>query len=76
VWLLQSLESAANVIVGGVGLLVMGGTPRLPLSLFAVSGAAQVSAKGFFSLALTNSVSFPVATLAKSGKMVRRTWRH
>jgi len=37
--------------------------------MFAISGAAQVSAKACTSLALANGLSFPVATLAKSGKM-------
>jgi UDP-galactose transporter B1 len=38
--------------------------------LFALSGATQVCAKAFTSLALAYGVSFPVVTLAKSGKMV------
>jgi UDP-galactose transporter B1 len=42
----------------------------LPLDLFALSGATQVCAKAFTSLALAYGVSFPVVTLAKSGKMV------
>lgn len=69
-WFLQALEALANVIVGFGGLLVTGGTKNLPQNLFAMTGAAQVSAKAFTSLALANGVSFPVVTLAKSGKMV------
>ena len=38
--------------------------------MFALSGITQVSAKAFTSLALASCVSFPVVTLAKSGKMV------
>lgn len=38
--------------------------------MFALSGVSQVSAKAFTSLALASGVSFPVVTLAKSGKMV------
>jgi UDP-galactose transporter B1 len=38
--------------------------------MFALSGAAQVCAKAFTSLSLASGVSFPVVTLAKSGKMV------
>ena len=38
--------------------------------MFALSGATQVCAKAFTSLALASGVSFPVVTLAKSGKMV------
>jgi UDP-galactose transporter B1 len=58
------------VILGGVGLWLSGATPNLPQNLFALSGFTQVSAKAFTSLALANGVSFPVVTLAKSGKMV------
>jgi UDP-galactose transporter B1 len=60
----------ANVVVGGVGMQISGGTANLPQSLFALSGAAQVCAKAFTSLSLASGVSFPVVTLAKSGKMV------
>jgi UDP-galactose transporter B1 len=38
--------------------------------MFALSGATQVCAKAFTSLSLASGVSFPVVTLAKSGKMV------
>jgi len=70
-WFLQCLEAAANVIVGYLGLMISGGiTPNMPKKMFAVSGVTQVSAKAFTSLALANGLSFPVATLAKSGKMV------
>jgi UDP-galactose transporter B1 len=47
-----------------------GQTAGLPLEMFALSGATQVCAKAFTSLALVSGVSFPVVTLAKSGKMV------
>ena len=46
-----------------------GATQGIPLRMFGISGAAQVSAKACTSLALANGLSFPVATLAKSGKM-------
>jgi UDP-galactose transporter B1 len=69
-WFLQALEALANVIVGAIGLFVTGGTKELPLNLFALSGGTQVCAKAFTSLALAQGVSFPVVTLAKSGKMV------
>lgn len=58
------------MIIGGVGLLLSGRTKNLPLDMFALSGATQVCAKAFTSLALASGVSFPVVTLAKSGKMV------
>lgn len=47
-----------------------GPTRNLPQMQFAMSGAAQVCAKAFTSLSLASGVSFPVVTLAKSGKMV------
>jgi len=68
-WFLQVLEALANVIVGFVGMSLVGATQGIPLKMFAISGAAQVSAKSCTSLALANGLSFPVATLAKSGKM-------
>jgi len=69
-WFLQVLEALANVLVGFIGLQLTGGSKGLPLKMFALSGTTQVSAKAFTSLALANGLSFPVATLAKSGKMV------
>ena len=47
-----------------------GPTKGLPLKMFALAGTSQVFAKAFTSLALASGLSFPVATLAKSGKMV------
>jgi len=68
-WFLQVLEALANVIVGFVGMQLMGPTAGIPLRMFGISGASQVTAKACTSLALANGLSFPVATLAKSGKM-------
>lgn len=68
-WFLQALEALANVVLGFVGMLITGRTKGIPLRMFGISGATQVSAKAFTSLALANGLSFPVATLAKSGKM-------
>jgi UDP-galactose transporter B1 len=69
-WFLQLIESLSNVLVGGVGLLLAGATPGLPQKPFAISGVSQVCAKAFTSLSLASGVSFPVVTLAKSGKMI------
>ena len=69
-WFLQLLEAAANVIVGFLGMMASGRTVGIPQKMFAISGVTQVSAKAFTSLALANGLSFPVATLAKSGKML------
>jgi solute carrier family 35 (UDP-galactose transporter), member B1 len=68
-WFLQVLEALANVIIGFIGMQITGPTKGIPLRMFGISGAAQVSAKACTSLALANGLSFPVATLAKSGKM-------
>mmetsp|Transcript_14975 Transcript_14975/g.18980 ORF Transcript_14975/g.18980 Transcript_14975/m.18980 type:complete len:377 (-) Transcript_14975:113-1243(-) len=68
-WFLQVLEAFANVVIGFVGMKLMGETKGIPLKMFGISGASQVSAKACTSLALANGLSFPVATLAKSGKM-------
>jgi UDP-galactose transporter B1 len=75
------LESLANVMFGVIALVLIGltasdgskgwwgGTPHLPKKPFLLTGLTQVCSKGFTSLALANGLSFPVATLAKSGKM-------
>jgi UDP-galactose transporter B1 len=68
-WFLQVLEALANVVIGFIGMQITGPTKGIPLTMFGISGAAQVSAKACTSLALANGLSFPVATLAKSGKM-------
>jgi UDP-galactose transporter B1 len=68
-WFLQVLEALANVVIGFLGMQLTGPTKGIPLRMFGISGAAQVSAKACTSLALANGLSFPVATLAKSGKM-------
>ena len=68
-WFLQVLEALANVVIGYIGMQLSGPTKGIPLRMFGISGAAQVSAKACTSLALANGLSFPVATLAKSGKM-------
>lgn len=68
-WFLQVLEAFANVVIGFVGMKLMGETKGIPLKMFGISGASQVTAKACTSLALANGLSFPVATLAKSGKM-------
>lgn len=68
-WFLQVLEALANVIFGFFGRMLIGGTSGIPQKMFVISGVTQVCAKACTSLALANGLSFPVATLAKSGKM-------
>ena len=50
--------------------MIFGAQKKLPLHLFIPAGTSQVLAKACTSLALANALSFPVVTLAKSGKMV------
>ena len=70
-WFLQVLEALANVCIGAAGLKLTGGaTKGLPLKIFMMGGTSQVCAKAFTSLALASGLSFPVVTLAKSGKMI------
>jgi len=75
-WLLQVLEAAANVLLGFVCMVAFEGTRFGQLSPsgiqvpYLVSGALQVSAKYCTTSAMIAGVSFPVATLAKSSKMV------
>jgi UDP-galactose transporter B1 len=70
VFFLQALEAAANVVIAGIALLIIGSQKSLPLQLFLPAGAGQVFAKASMSLALANGLAFSVATLAKSAKMV------
>jgi len=75
-WLLQVLEAGANVFLGFLCMLIVEGTRFGPLSSpaiqvpYLVSGALQVSAKYCTTYSMIAGVSFPVATLAKSSKMV------
>ena len=70
IWWLQVLEAAANVLVSFAFLAYTGFTRNIPHDMFAMTGFTQVSAKYCTNAALAAGVSFPVATLAKSGKMV------
>jgi len=67
---LQAIEAFANVLAAGIGMRIVGRQKGLPLHLFISAGVSQVLAKACTSLALANALSFPVVTLAKSGKMV------
>ena len=67
----QVCEALANIIVAFIGRQVLekGGTQNLPMKFFGLAGVAQVCAKSFTLEALKNGLSFPVVTLAKSGKV-------
>jgi UDP-galactose transporter B1 len=47
-WFLQVLEALANVLIGFVGMQLTGPTKGIPLRMFAISGAAQVTAQGLY----------------------------
>jgi len=64
VWFLQACECLMNVVVGVLG----GGIGRG--GWFGVSGVSQVVAKVLTSLSLSHGLSFPIATLAKSCKLL------
>lgn len=70
VWLLQLLEALANVLVGSIGRHLYGFQPGLPQQQLMCAGITQVFSKYCLSLSLVSGLSFPVATLAKSAKMV------
>eukprot|EP00929_Paragymnodinium_shiwhaense_P110058 TRINITY_DN76771_c0_g1_i1.p2 TRINITY_DN76771_c0_g1~~TRINITY_DN76771_c0_g1_i1.p2 ORF type:complete len:327 (+),score=96.44 TRINITY_DN76771_c0_g1_i1:125-1105(+) len=70
-WFLQILEALANVILGGICVFLFeGGFRSVPMKPYIISGALQVSAKYCTTASMVYGVSFPVATLAKSSKMV------
>eukprot|EP00419_Tripos_fusus_P000087 CAMPEP_0172685278 /NCGR_PEP_ID=MMETSP1074-20121228/20128_1 /TAXON_ID=2916 /ORGANISM="Ceratium fusus, Strain PA161109" /LENGTH=321 /DNA_ID=CAMNT_0013504393 /DNA_START=35 /DNA_END=1000 /DNA_ORIENTATION=- len=69
-WFLQILEATANVILGGICMLLFEGVRAVPQVPYLISGALQVCAKYCTTSAMVFGVSFPVATLGKSSKMV------
>lgn len=75
-WLLMVIEALANVILGYVCMIIFEGSrfkqlsPRSIQVPYLISGSVQVGAKWSFTAALLGQVAFPVATLAKSSKMV------
>jgi len=70
VWFLQLADTLMNVAVGYAGRCIQGSTVGLPQALLVASGVGQVLSKYCTSAALAAGLSFPVATLAKSAKML------
>jgi len=76
-WYLQTLEALTNIFVGFIGMKLTQPPnvkdPKrqssIPKLYFFYSGTSQVCSKAFTGLSLAHGLSFPVATLAKSGKM-------
>ncbi len=73
IWFVQLLESCTNAVCAYVGVMVSKRSEstekNLNQMLFFSSGISQVCSKALTSLSLANGLSFPVATMAKSGKM-------
>ncbi|CAK9093254.1 unnamed protein product [Durusdinium trenchii] len=69
VWFLQFLDALVNVAVGALGRCLEGHT-ALPQVFLLFSGVGQVLGKYCMSASLAVGLSFPVATMAKSAKMV------
>lgn len=71
-WFLQVLEALANVVLGFVCMIAFEGFRlfEVPQKPYLLSGSLQVTAKYCTTCAMVYGVSFPVATLAKSSKMV------
>jgi len=70
VWFLQVIDSLANVLLGAIGRAAQGSVSGMPQPLLMTSGFCQVMSKYCLSASLAAGLSFPVATLAKSAKMV------
>jgi len=72
VWFMQLIDALANVLLALAGRAYEGSlsNSNLPQQLLAMSGLGQVMSKYCLSASLAAGLSFPVATLAKSAKMV------
>ncbi|CAE7350109.1 meigo [Symbiodinium natans] len=70
VWFLQMVDALMNMAVGYVGRHVQGSTAGLPQEFLVAAGVGQVLSKYCTSAALAAGLSFSVATLAKSAKML------
>jgi len=70
VWFLQFVDACCNVAIGGLGRQWQGYTTGLPQATLACVGFEQVLSKYCLSASLAAGLSFPIATLAKSAKMV------
>jgi UDP-galactose transporter B1 len=72
IWLVQVIEALINSIISFIGFRITTRTrcpPKRNLKPFLLSGFSQVLSKAFTSLSLASGLSYPIATLAKSGKM-------
>ena len=70
VWFVNCCEAIANVVVGGVALMIVGNIPGYPIEYLSTSALFQQGAKGCTNLAMVYKMPFAITTLAKSGKMI------
>merc|ERR1712096_27722 len=70
VWFLQFVDALMNVVIGGIGRQLQGPMPSFPQSLLIYGGMGQLMSKYCLNASLVAGLSFPVATLAKSARMV------
>ncbi len=70
VWFVNCCEAIANVLVGGIALLIVGNINGLPIECLRISALFQQGAKGCTNLAMVYKMPFAITTLAKSGKMI------
>jgi UDP-galactose transporter B1 len=73
IWFVQVVEALTNTVMGIVGRYMTQSKQQRSVrpnqKYFFYSGFSQVSSKALTSLALNTGLSFPLATMAKSGKM-------
>lgn len=76
IWFVQVVEAFTNTITGYIGLQMTRTKeernkpkPKPNQKFFFLSGFTQVLSKALTSLSLNSGLSFPLATMAKSGKM-------
>ena len=73
IWFVQVVEALTNTVMGIVGRYMTQSKKQRSVrpnqKYFFYSGFSQVSSKALTSLALNTGLSFPLATMAKSGKM-------
>ncbi len=70
VWFVNCCEAIANVVVGGIALMIVGNINGLPIECLRISALFQQGAKGCTNLAMVYKMPFAITTLAKSGKMI------
>eukprot|EP00451_Oxyrrhis_marina_P011354 CAMPEP_0204323858 /NCGR_PEP_ID=MMETSP0469-20131031/9758_1 /ASSEMBLY_ACC=CAM_ASM_000384 /TAXON_ID=2969 /ORGANISM="Oxyrrhis marina" /LENGTH=185 /DNA_ID=CAMNT_0051305407 /DNA_START=35 /DNA_END=589 /DNA_ORIENTATION=- len=72
IWFFQMVDALGNALVGLAGRTAVGATAGrgVPHQLLALNGISQVASKWCFNKALSAGLSFYIATMAKSMKLV------